>query len=78
MKLQNSPFPIEEVVDGCRSGRLREMFATGTAAVISSVEKIWYNGSDLKVGNSDQHNFGEQARPGKRSKQDFVFHSPCL
>ena len=43
--------PIEEVVDGCKSGSLKEMFATGTAAVISPVGEICYNGSDLKVGN---------------------------
>ena len=31
---------IEEVVNGCRSGELIEMFASGTAAVISPVAKF--------------------------------------
>lgn len=53
VKVSERPIPIEEVVDGCESGRLKEMFATGTAAVISPVGEIFYNGSDLKVGNGE-------------------------
>jgi hypothetical protein len=49
-----------------------------TAAVISPVEKIWYNGSDLKARNSDEYNFGEQGCSRVTSKQRLVFHSPCL
>ena len=42
---------IEEVIDSCRSGRLKEMFATGTAAVISPVGEIGYKGSDYKIAD---------------------------
>lgn len=44
---------IEEVVDGCKCGALKEMFATGTAAVISPVGEIDYKGKDFRVGNGN-------------------------
>jgi hypothetical protein len=44
------------------------MFATGTAAVSSPVGEICYNGSDLEVGNSDEHNFLERGRPRGKVK----------
>jgi branched-chain amino acid aminotransferase len=50
IEVTKQPIPIEEVVDGCTSGRLREVFVAGTAAVISLIGEIWYHGSDLKVG----------------------------
>jgi branched-chain amino acid aminotransferase len=40
---------IEEVIDGCKSGSLKEMYATGTAAVISPVGLICYKGEDFQV-----------------------------
>jgi branched-chain amino acid aminotransferase len=45
------PISIEEVVDGCKGGSLKEMFATGTAAVISPVGLICYKGEDFQVAN---------------------------
>jgi branched-chain amino acid aminotransferase len=42
---------IQEVADGCNSGSLKEMFATGTAAVISPVGEICYKGKDLRVAD---------------------------
>ena len=50
---------IEEVIDSSRSGRLKEMFATGTAAVISPVGEIGYRGSDYKIADGG---VGELAR----------------
>jgi branched-chain amino acid aminotransferase len=78
VEVAKQSIPIEEVVDGCKSGRLREMFATGTAAVISPVGEIRWNGSDLKVGNSNEYDFGEQGWSRVTSKQHLVFHAPCL
>jgi branched-chain amino acid aminotransferase len=40
--VEERPISIHEVIDGIRSGRLKEMFATGTAAVISPVGEISY------------------------------------
>jgi branched-chain amino acid aminotransferase len=42
---------IDEVVEGCRSGALKEMFATGTAAVISPVGEIGYQGETLVIAD---------------------------
>jgi branched-chain amino acid aminotransferase len=50
---------IQEVVEGCRSGSLKEIFATGTAAVISPVGEIGYQGKDFQVAEG---NTGELSR----------------
>jgi len=42
---------IQEIVEGCKSGSLKEMFATGTAAVISPVGLICYKGEDFQVAD---------------------------
>lgn len=41
---------IDEVVDGAKSGRLKEAFGSGTAAVISPVGSFFYRGERLTVG----------------------------
>jgi len=40
---------IDEVIEGCRTGSLKEMFATGTAAIISPVGEIGYKENDFRV-----------------------------
>jgi branched-chain amino acid aminotransferase len=40
---------INEVVDGCESGLVKEAFATGTAAVISPIGELSYKGQDVRV-----------------------------
>ncbi|MDE0300478.1 MAG: branched-chain amino acid aminotransferase [Candidatus Poribacteria bacterium] len=42
---------IDEVIDACRSGALKEMFATGTAAVISPVGEISYKGEQFRIAD---------------------------
>jgi branched-chain amino acid aminotransferase len=42
---------IEEVIEGCKSGSLKEMFATGTAAVISPVGAIGYQGEEFQIAD---------------------------
>jgi len=42
---------IQEVVEGCETGALKEMFATGTAAVISPVGEVGYQGRVLQIGD---------------------------
>ena len=44
---------IEEVADGCKNNSLKEMFATGTAAVISPVGVICYRGEDLQIADGN-------------------------
>jgi branched-chain amino acid aminotransferase len=42
---------IDEVTDAARSGRLREVFGTGTAAVVSPVSQFAYKGEVYRVGD---------------------------
>jgi branched-chain amino acid aminotransferase len=42
---------IDEVVEGITSGRMSEAFEAGTAAVISPVGKINYDGREYVIGN---------------------------
>lgn len=40
---------IDEVIEGAKTGRLKECFGTGTAAVISPVGKIYYKGEEYLI-----------------------------
>jgi branched-chain amino acid aminotransferase len=51
LHVSERPVSIDEVIDGCTRGSLREMFATGTAAVVSPVGEVCYKGNDFQVGN---------------------------
>jgi branched-chain amino acid aminotransferase len=44
---------IDEVIDSIRSGGLKEIFATGTAAVISPVGEIFYKERMYTVGDGN-------------------------
>ena len=63
-KVTERRIEIDEVFSACRSGKLLEMFATGTAAVISPVgELIWKDGgniiNDRKIGELSQKLYTE-------------------
>lgn len=51
LNVTERPISIDEVVDGCRSGSLKEIFATGTAAVISPVGEISYKGENFRIAD---------------------------
>jgi len=59
IKVNERPIAIDEVIDGCESGALKEMFATGTAAVVSPVGQFFYKGKDRKIADG---NAGELAQ----------------
>ena len=40
---------IDEVIDGCQSGQLTEVFATGTAAVVSPIGELSYRADNVQV-----------------------------
>lgn len=44
---------IEDVIKAAGDGSLKEVFATGTAAVISPVGKLVYKGSDVVIGSGN-------------------------
>lgn len=45
--------PVDELVDTLASGRLKEAFGTGTAAVVSPISHFNYQGRELQVGNGE-------------------------
>lgn len=44
---------IDEVYDAAHNGKLKEVFGTGTAAVISSVGKLSYKGEVIEINNME-------------------------
>ena len=62
LEVAERPIAIDEVVEGCRSGAVQEIFATGTAAVISPVGEIGYCGEDIPVA---------EGRTGELSKKFY-------
>jgi branched-chain amino acid aminotransferase len=51
LKVEERPVKLAEVTEGVRSGRLKEAFASGTAAVISPVGELGYRGEVYRVGD---------------------------
>jgi branched-chain amino acid aminotransferase len=49
LRVSERPITIDEVIEAARKGRLQEMWATGTAAVISPVGELAYKGERFVV-----------------------------
>lgn len=49
MKISERPINMGEIIQSSKEGRLVELFGTGTAAVVTPVERIGYNGSDVVI-----------------------------
>ncbi len=49
---EEKPVHIDEVIKGAKSGKITEAFGTGTAAVISPVNKIFYKGEEVCIGDN--------------------------
>jgi branched-chain amino acid aminotransferase len=62
LNVSERPISIEEVADGCKNNFLKEMFATGTAAVISPVGLICYKGEDFQIADGREDPFGWRFR----------------
>jgi branched-chain amino acid aminotransferase len=58
-RVEQRRIAIDEVIDGARDGRLREVFAAGTAAIIAPVGTIAYADSDTAIANAQA---GEMTR----------------
>jgi branched-chain amino acid aminotransferase len=54
LPVAEEPTAIDTVLEGARSGRLVEMFACGTAAVVVPVGRIASAGQDLTIGDGDE------------------------
>jgi branched-chain amino acid aminotransferase len=48
-KVEERPVTVEEVVAAARSGRMREVFGTGTAATIAHITAIGYHEERLEL-----------------------------
>ncbi|MCL2630331.1 MAG: branched-chain amino acid aminotransferase [Firmicutes bacterium] len=53
IKVEETRISIKKVAKGINSGALTEAFGTGTAAVISPVGTLGYQGKDLVIGNNE-------------------------
>ncbi|MEM7407907.1 MAG: branched-chain amino acid aminotransferase [Pseudomonadota bacterium] len=51
--VEERPLPIAEVLDAHARGKLEEVFGAGTAAVISPVGQLSYEGKDYAIGNGE-------------------------
>ena len=51
MRVEEREVVIDELVEAAGAGRISEAFASGTAAVISPVGKLRWNGQDVAMGN---------------------------
>jgi branched-chain amino acid aminotransferase len=64
IKVTERAISIDEVIDGVKSGDMKEVFGTGTAAVISPVGEISFKDDDHRVGNGGvgewSHKFYEE------------------
>ena len=53
IKISERSLSIDEVISAAKSGRLKEAFGTGTAAVVSPVGDITYRNEDFTISNGD-------------------------
>ena len=52
VKTEERDITIDEIIDGIKNGKLTEAFGAGTAAVISPVSKLHYQGQDHIISDS--------------------------
>jgi branched-chain amino acid aminotransferase len=53
LKVTERPIAIEEVMAAGRAGTLKEMWGTGTAAVVSPVGTLGYKGEDVLINGGE-------------------------
>ena len=53
-KVEERPYSFEEWQNDARSGKLREAFACGTAAVISAIGKVRHATGEFAIGNGEK------------------------
>ena len=47
--IEERPISVEEIVSAAREGKLQEAFGMGTAAVVSQIDTIGYNGENFNI-----------------------------
>ncbi len=53
LRAEATPLAIEEVIDDARRGRVTEMFACGTAAVVTPIGTLGYDGDRFQIGDGE-------------------------
>ena len=53
LEVEEKRMAIDDVIADAKSGKLTEAFGTGTAAVVSPVNKIAYKGNEVKIGDGN-------------------------
>lgn len=53
IKVEERKLSIDEVAQAAREGKLEEAFGTGTAAVISPIGELHYNGDTITINNGE-------------------------
>jgi len=53
IKVEERMLEIDEVIEGIQKGRLKEVFGSGTAAIISPVGELYYKGNSHIVNNGE-------------------------
>ncbi len=53
MKVSERKITIDEILEAHKNGELKEVFGTGTAAVISPVGMLHYDGEDMAINNNE-------------------------
>ena len=48
-QVSESPIPMSQVIKALSDGRVLEMFGAGTAAIVSPIKNICYNGKDHAI-----------------------------
>jgi branched-chain amino acid aminotransferase len=59
LTVEERPISIDELVEAAEAGKLEEAFGTGTAVVVSPVNKLLYKGENITIGNGE---VGETSR----------------
>ncbi len=55
IKVEERPISIDEIIEAHKKGRLREAFGTGTAASVSPVARIHYEGIDIYLPEEQEY-----------------------
>ena len=66
---------MPELRDAARDGTLCEVYGTGTAAIVTSVERIGYEGEDVKVPVEGDGGFGPIAGAFYDALQEIQYGS---
>ncbi|GAB4369259.1 MAG: branched-chain amino acid aminotransferase [Acidobacteriota bacterium] len=69
-EVEERPIAIDEIVDGARSGELGEMFAVGTAAVVTAIGELVVEDEPVRIGDGG---VGETATQLYRKLTDIQY-----